>query len=71
VIDGDRSSLLDLSLFSLSLLTIYEWCGYRWQNDAAEHFFFSSSNHVVILSLFFPLLDESSITPINFPLFCA
>jgi hypothetical protein len=27
-------SLLDLSLFSLSLLTIYEWRGYHWQNDA-------------------------------------
>jgi predicted membrane protein len=34
VIDGDGSSLLDLSLFSLSLLTIYEWRGYHWQNDA-------------------------------------
>jgi hypothetical protein len=33
VIDGGGSSLLDLSLFSLSLLTIHEWRDYHWQND--------------------------------------
>jgi hypothetical protein len=29
-----ESSLRDLSLFSISLLTIYEWRSYHWHNDA-------------------------------------
>jgi hypothetical protein len=39
-----------LSLFSLSLLTFYEWHDYHWQNDTTI-FFLCSSNHAVILSL--------------------
>jgi hypothetical protein len=64
-------SLLDLSIFSLSLLTIYEWRGYHWQNDATILSFVHLCNYSFLTWSFlvFPFLEVSSITP-SFPLLC-